>query len=1080
MAATTNVPIQNKSENSSMENNGTIRTMPRKRRPRAAGEVYITSPSSQIYLNSEVNEKNELVEPIYENINSKREEVTYTRQRQHVTFVRALTKDDDKSKETVVISTFVDDSDHYYESLSPLGIKRQTALVVQRSYSQHYTQNKDSPKQELKSSQHKKKHSASPHVIGNGVSEDYDSFDTDTDEVYETEESMRNHNDSGVDIRNAKLPDPPASTNQVYAMVKKLKNFISNKKSPNSIQKHSDSQQKLYENSQFYVDGNIYENAPKTKSKLYKSTRKPPPIPSPNAEDNIYENTEFHTPPSLNISDVKPLSTSDKNLSSHGSNSEIGNNSNTLRSKSKTGKSFKSRLRKSLVGSNFDTKQLSTLSSTRSTFYIEDPIHGGSGELDSGFSEKASSGDLPMPDTVPSPEQQKFSTIARKSKKEAKSAQRRRTTIGIRPHEPPPPPPDDAKHKHRSAIPTTSWYAECGVFKNSSSLAVNNESLNGSKSSSSQCGSTTPNATSWYAEAGLYQTSGISVASSSGSSGVSTGNEGGLSDDMHSMFLNEPLYQIYSAAKLEAIARDLDDHDGSTDGYEEIGQTDLTVDCRTHNEENQRRSRPSALQLIGPKNGPSRTLWSEIPEVINSCILLTLTPREKALQEAKFEVLTSEASYLKSLNLLRSHFMNHPIFRDTKTVCARDRKALFSYIVPVHECSERLLSELEACWQDNIMLLGLSKRIYAVAEKSFHVYIAFCEHQGRMDRTLRRLKEAKGLFSQNLDLLEGDSTCCGLNLHSFLMLPMQRITRLPLLIDAVFSKVSPNDDEYDNWKMTLAIMNKIVTQCNEAANRCEQAYEIERISRQLEFPTTIRALAIAPVGVPAPGSKPRFLVKKGELTHLIWRGDDIKLTFGKKFSKSIIYAFLFSDLLVLTKRKSDQQFTVFDYCPRSMLTISSGDSLPQLPTKDINQTGKNLILMTLLENHERKTIELVLSCPSISEQERWIQAMRPPEAETPGEKLYEQWDCPQVIVKHTYETKEPDVLNLEVGDVVNVTRKLPDGWYQGERIRDGAVGWFPGSYTEEVNSAHVRARNLKQRYRLLTFTANYLESQKRK
>lgn len=44
-------------------------------------------------------------------------------------------------------------------------------------------------------------------------------------------------------------------------------------------------------------------------------------------------------------------------------------------------------------------------------------------------------------------------------------------------------------------------------------------------------------------------------------------------------------------------------------------------------------------------------------------------------------------------------------------------------------------------------------------------------------------------------------------------------------------------------------------------------------------------------------------------------------------------------------------------------------------------------------------------------------------AETPGEKLYEQWDCPQVIAKYEYKTCEPDTLYLEVGDVINVTRK---------------------------------------------------------
>lgn len=52
------------------------------------------------------------------------------------------------------------------------------------------------------------------------------------------------------------------------------------------------------------------------------------------------------------------------------------------------------------------------------------------------------------------------------------------------------------------------------------------------------------------------------------------------------------------------------------------------------------------------------------------------------------------------------------------------------------------------------------------------------------------------------------------------------------------------------------------------------------------------------------------------------------------------------------------------------------------------------------------------------------------------------------------------------------------GWYFGERIRDGTQGWFPGNYAEEVHSSHVRARNLKQRHRLLLYTANYLESQK--
>lgn len=104
--------------------------------------------------------------------------------------------------------------------------------------------------------------------------------------------------------------------------------------------------------------------------------------------------------------------------------------------------------------------------------------------------------------------------------------------------------------------------------------------------------------------------------SSSGSSGVSTGGEGSprSNENTHSLFLNEPLYQLYTAAKLESISSSDFDPEVESDGYEEITKKDIeeaVID---------KPARPSALQLIEPNQGPFRTFWSEIPEVMNSGI----------------------------------------------------------------------------------------------------------------------------------------------------------------------------------------------------------------------------------------------------------------------------------------------------------------------------------------------------------------------------------------------------------------------------------------------------------------------------
>jgi len=163
-----------------------------------------------------------------------------------------------------------------------------------------------------------------------------------------------------------------------------------------------------------------------------------------------------------------------------------------------------------------------------------------------------------------------------------------------------------------------------------------------------------------------------------------------------------------------------------------------------------------------------------------------------------------------------------------------------------------------------------------------------------------------------------------------------------------------------------------------------------------------------------------------------------------------------------------------------MVQVEEHFRVEKFTGKPGTELGKNLILLTMLQNHENKTVEMILSCSSESDRTRWLEAVTPRTSDNPEEKIYEEWDCPQVQAIHPYTATQPDELSLEVADVVNVLRKMADGWYQGERLRDDQRGWFPGNYTVEIASSHVRARNLRQRYRLLALSGSYIEEQARK
>ncbi|KAF8793452.1 uncharacterized protein LOC129968597 [Argiope bruennichi] len=467
----------------------------------------------------------------------------------------------------------------------------------------------------------------------------------------------------------------------------------------------------------------------------------------------------------------------------------------------------------------------------------------------------------------------------------------------------------------------------------------------------------------------------------------------------------------------------------------------------------------SVVEQLSPDAQDMKMLWCELPEVKESGILERISAQELKLQEAIFDFIQSQASFIRSLKVLFENFIRTPEFSDFESsscvLSKHEHDVLFSDIVRVMEVSKRLMKEITQRWNDGILIPDICDIIHHHAvQPTFSVYVKYCSNRVYQERTLKELKETRLCFLEVLRKLESNPVCQGLSLESFLFLPMQHISRLPLLLDNIFRWLVPDSPTYGICKGALEAVHKVFIECNEGARKMERLEEMFVLQKQLEF----KECKVIPLI-----SASRWLLKKGELTKLEFD----KKTFGRsnRCIRVPIYLFLFNDVLIITKKKNDDCYTVVDYCLREKVQAMVVNAKDLQQPVVVPNTCRYLLYLTLFNNHQGSAVDMILNCTLLSERTRWIEAIQ----NVPQNKPCEVWeyDCPQVQCVRSYIAQQPDELSLQESDVVTVHRKMNDGWYEGRRLRDGLQGWFPASYTMDIPCSRARASNLRQCYRLL-------------
>ncbi|XP_010072823.1 PREDICTED: rho guanine nucleotide exchange factor 5-like, partial [Pterocles gutturalis] len=199
----------------------------------------------------------------------------------------------------------------------------------------------------------------------------------------------------------------------------------------------------------------------------------------------------------------------------------------------------------------------------------------------------------------------------------------------------------------------------------------------------------------------------------------------------------------------------------------------------------------SYLQRLSVSSNAS--LWQDIPMIRGSRMLLNMSRDEQKLQEAKFELIMSEASYLRSLNVAVDHFQRSAELQSMLT--NQERQWLFSRLHDVRDVSASFLFDLEEKFEEDMFTFHVCDVALKHAPEFRRVYLPYVTNQTYQEQTFQRLLNGNAGFQQVLERLESDPVCQRLSLKSFLILPFQRITRLKLLLQNILKRTPPGSEE---------------------------------------------------------------------------------------------------------------------------------------------------------------------------------------------------------------------------------------------------------------------------------------------
>ncbi|XP_050773204.1 phosphatidylinositol 3,4,5-trisphosphate-dependent Rac exchanger 1 protein isoform X1 [Gopherus flavomarginatus] len=250
------------------------------------------------------------------------------------------------------------------------------------------------------------------------------------------------------------------------------------------------------------------------------------------------------------------------------------------------------------------------------------------------------------------------------------------------------------------------------------------------------------------------------------------------------------------------------------------------------------------------------------------------------------EILGTERDYVGTLRFLQSAFLHrirqNAVDKAEKYITEENIKILFSNIEDILDVHKEFLAALEFCLQPEPQSQHELGNVFLKFKDKFFVYEEYCSNHEKALRLLMELNKIPAVraFLLSCMLLGGRKTT-DIPLEGYLLTPIQRICKYPLLLKELGKRTPSKHPDHQAVQNALQAMKTVCTNINETKRQMEKLEALEQLQSHIEGWEGSNLTDIC--------------------TQLLLQGTLLKISAGNIQERTF---FLFDNLLVYCKRKS--------------------------------------------------------------------------------------------------------------------------------------------------------------------------------